>query len=78
METLTLAPRGLVQVGCTDPTYKEWKLPQLLGVMLVCLPGTDPTYKEWKRVTSAIALVNSWLHGSYLQGMETGGWQQEV
>ena len=38
----------------------------------VMLRGTDPTYKEWKHCAAGRLPPAGALHGSYLQGMETG------
>ena len=60
-----------VPVCCTDPTYKEWKLPSENNIRDLCFGARILPTRNGNSNRGIILNVPNMPHGSYLQGMET-------
>ncbi len=70
METRIPGSPVAVLLGCSQPTYKEWKRPRSRSVGAHSR-GSQPTYKEWKQIRRAVCHSLTSMFPAYLQGMET-------
>ena len=69
MET-SLCSSGVDGSGCSQPTYKGWKL-LVLRIVGPKLERSQPTYKGWKQSKDAGDDQEGHGFPAYLQGMET-------